>query len=160
MCSLTAHGHLIFAINGVLALPYLLSLIIHVYILFTYHVAPEWWVITFIFRYICLLACLRWQLKAKHWSMMTRPPGSTIWISMIPSLWLTNDCTTKLALLVYHLAEENGILKISLQKALIQFKTKTKNVFLLTPPAASHSEVGWCLWQFGAGPSCHSVLNP
>ena len=33
------------------------------------------------------------------------------------------------------------------------------SVFLLTPPAASHSEIG-SLWQFGAGPPCSLCFKP
>jgi len=57
-----------------------------------------------------------------------------------------------------HLAGQNGISNIFVQKPLIQLQ----GMFSLssTRSSASHSEVGWSVWQFGIRTlPVHSILN-
>lgn len=131
-----------------LALPYSFSLIIHVYILllFTYHLRPERdYHINPLLNVKFILVCLRWQLKAKHRSIMTRVYNMDLY-DPLPLLYQWLHYWTSLTGLSLGRREWN----------IKDFSSKPGEECLPSvrrQPAVSHSEVGWCLWQFCAGTS-------
>lgn len=129
-----------------LALPYSLSLIIHVYILFTYHLRPERdYHINPLLNVKFILVCLRWQLKAKHRSIMTRVYNMDLY-DPLPLLYQWLHYWTSLTGLSLGRREWN----------IKDFSSKPGEECLPSvrrQPAVSHSEVGWRLWQFCAGTS-------
>jgi hypothetical protein len=130
----------------VLALPYSFSLIIHVYILllFTYHLRPERdYHINPLLNVKFLLVCLRWQLKAKHRSMMTRVYNMDLYDPLpLPYQWL--HCWTSPTGLSLGRREWN-IKYFSAEAPFIQLKTRGRMSSFRSTPTSGVTFWSWLM---------------